>query len=202
MRSGARHPEAPGRTIALVNARRVPAALQETLLSGVNQLVAQSPVCVPRVAPVAAEPAQPATTAADAVTRRAKHQRQAPRPRRGRLSTYRVDRELGRGGMAVVYAGWHEQLDRPVALKVLASHLAGDEHFRARFLREARIASKLHHPNLVRTYDIAELDGSPCIVMELLPGGTLEGRSSRALQPPRSPPASRTRMPRASSTAT
>jgi len=92
------------------------------------------------------------------------------------LSTYRVDREIGRGGMAVVYAGWHEQLERPVALKVLASHLAGDEHFRTRFLREARIASKLHHPNLVRTYDIAELDGSPCIVMELLTGGTLEGR--------------------------
>ena len=77
--------------------------------------------------------------------------------------------------MAVVYAGWHEQLERPVALKVLASHLAGDEQFRTRFLREARIASKLHHPNLVRTYDIAELDGSPCIVMELLTGGTLEG---------------------------
>jgi serine/threonine protein kinase len=92
------------------------------------------------------------------------------------LSTYRVDRELGRGGMAVVYAGWHEQLERPVALKVLAAHLAGDEQFRARFLREARIAAKLHHPNLVRTYDIADLDGSPCIVMELLPGGTLEGR--------------------------
>ena len=91
------------------------------------------------------------------------------------MSTYRVDREIGRGGMAVVYAGWHEQLERPVALKVLASHLAGDEHFRTRFLREARIASKLHHPNLVRTYDIAELDGKPCIVMELLPGGTLEG---------------------------
>src|SRR4051794_23100570 len=78
--------------------------------------------------------------------------------------------------MAVVYAGWHEQLERPVALKVLAAHLAGDEQFRARFLREARIAAKLHHPNLVRTYDIADLDGSPCIVMEFLPGGTLEGR--------------------------
>jgi hypothetical protein len=91
------------------------------------------------------------------------------------MSTYRVERELGRGGMAVVYAGWHEQLDRPVALKVLAPHLAGDEHFRTRFLREARIAAKLHHPNLVRTYDISELDGLPCIVMELLPGGTLEG---------------------------
>jgi len=92
------------------------------------------------------------------------------------LSTYRVDHELGRGGMAVVYSGWHEQLERPVALKVLAEHLAGDPEFRARFLREARIASRLHHPNLVRTFDIAELDGLPCIVMELVTGGTLEGR--------------------------
>jgi serine/threonine protein kinase len=91
------------------------------------------------------------------------------------LSTYRLDREVGRGGMAVVYAGWHEQLDRPVALKVLAEHLAGDAEFRARFLREARIASKLHHPNLVRTYDITEVDEVPCIVMELVSGGTLEG---------------------------
>jgi serine/threonine protein kinase len=77
--------------------------------------------------------------------------------------------------MAVVYAGWHEQLERPVALKVLAEHLAGDPEFRARFLREARIASKLHHPNLVQTYDITEVDGLPCIVMELVTGGTLEG---------------------------
>lgn len=91
------------------------------------------------------------------------------------MSTYRIDKELGRGGMAVVYAGWHEQLDRPVALKVLAEHLAGDPDFRNRFLREARIAARLHHPSLVRTFDIAEVDGQPCIVMELLSGGTLEG---------------------------
>jgi serine/threonine-protein kinase len=93
------------------------------------------------------------------------------------LSTYRIDGEIGRGGMAVVYAGWHEQLERPVALKVLAEHLADDPDFRARFLREARIASKLHHPNLVQTYDITEVDGLPCIVMELVAGGTLEGDS-------------------------
>jgi serine/threonine-protein kinase len=93
------------------------------------------------------------------------------------LSGYRVEHEIGRGGMAVVHAGWHERLERPVALKVLAEHLAGDDEFRRRFLREARIASKLHHPNLVQTYDIAEVDGRPCIVMELLPGGTLEGDS-------------------------
>ena len=91
------------------------------------------------------------------------------------ISTYRVEDELGRGGMAVVYAGWHEQLDRPVALKVLASHLADDPEFRTRFLREARIAARLHHPNLVRTYDVSEVDGRPSIVMELLDGGTLEG---------------------------
>jgi protein kinase-like protein len=91
------------------------------------------------------------------------------------LSSYRIEREIGRGGMAVVFAGWHDQLERPVALKVLADHLADDREFRARFLREARIASKLHHPNLVQTYDITELGGRPCIVMELVDGGTLEG---------------------------
>ncbi|MBA3844215.1 MAG: serine/threonine protein kinase, partial [Actinobacteria bacterium] len=91
------------------------------------------------------------------------------------MSRYRLDKEIGRGGMAVVYAGWHEQLERGVALKVLAEELAGDEELRARFLREARIASRLHHANLVRTFDIAQVDGQPCIVMELLSGGTLEG---------------------------
>jgi hypothetical protein len=91
------------------------------------------------------------------------------------VSAYRVDGEIGRGGMAVVYAGYHEDLDRPVALKVLAEHLADNLEFRARFLREARIAARLHHPHLVRTYDVTEHDGRPCIVMELLLPGTLEG---------------------------
>jgi len=91
------------------------------------------------------------------------------------LTRYRVDRELGRGGMAVVQAGWDLDLERPVALKVLAEHLAGDPEFRTRFLREARIAAGLDHPNLVRTYDVTELDGLPTIVMELVPRGTLQG---------------------------
>src|SRR5437763_7127106 len=93
------------------------------------------------------------------------------------MSGYRLGRELGRGGMAVVYAGWQDELDRPVALKVLAAHLAGDPEFRVRFLREARIAARLDHPHLVRTLDVTEIDGLPCIVMELLPGRTLEGGS-------------------------
>ena len=91
------------------------------------------------------------------------------------MSSYRSEREIGRGGMAVVYAGRHHELERPVALKVLAEHLADDREFRVRFLREARIASRLHHPNLVQTYDITEVDGRPCIVMELVDGGRLEG---------------------------
>jgi len=94
---------------------------------------------------------------------------------------YRLERELGRGGMAVVYAAHDVQMQRRVALKVLAAHLAGDDAFRARFLREARIAGSLSHPNLVRVYDIDDFDGLPCIVMELVEGGTLEGGS---LTPP------------------
>jgi serine/threonine protein kinase len=87
---------------------------------------------------------------------------------------YRIDGELGRGGMAVVYEATDEQLDRKVALKVIASHLAGDADFRTRFLREARIAGGLHHRNVVRVFDITELDGLPCIVMELVEGGPLD----------------------------
>jgi len=88
---------------------------------------------------------------------------------------YELERELGRGGMAVVYAAHDTEMGRRVALKVLAAHLAGDAEFRVRFLREARIAGSLSHPNLVRVYDITEYDGLPCIVMELVEAGTLEG---------------------------
>jgi hypothetical protein len=97
------------------------------------------------------------------------------RATKAEASRYELERELGRGGMAVVYAARDTEIRRRVALKVLAAHLAGDPDFRARFLREARIAGSLSHPNLVRVYDIDEHDGLPCIVMELLEGGTLEG---------------------------
>jgi serine/threonine protein kinase len=87
---------------------------------------------------------------------------------------YEIGIELGRGGMAVVHAGSDAGLERRVALKVLAAHLAGDPAFRQRFLREAKIAGRLLHPNLVRVFDITEVEGLPCIVMELVDGGTLE----------------------------
>jgi eukaryotic-like serine/threonine-protein kinase len=86
---------------------------------------------------------------------------------------YRVVRELGRGGMAAVFLAHDEELGRQVALKLLPGHLADDEAFHARFLREARLAARLSHPNVVRVYDAGEADGRPFIVMEYVPGGSL-----------------------------
>jgi eukaryotic-like serine/threonine-protein kinase len=86
---------------------------------------------------------------------------------------YRVERELGRGGMATVYLAEDEELSRDVAVKVLAEHLAGEEAFRARFVREARLAGRLSHPNVVRVYDAGEADGRPFMVMEYVPGTSL-----------------------------
>jgi eukaryotic-like serine/threonine-protein kinase len=86
---------------------------------------------------------------------------------------YRVERTLGQGGMAVVYLARDGELRRPVAVKVLAEHLAGDESFRRRFLREARLAGRLSHPNIVQVYDAGETEGRPFIVMEYVAGRTL-----------------------------
>jgi serine/threonine protein kinase len=89
---------------------------------------------------------------------------------------YRIERTLGQGGMAVVYLAHDEELQRRVAVKVLADHLAGDDNFRARFLRESKLASRLSHPNVVQVYDAGETDGSPYIIMEYVPGETVAQR--------------------------
>jgi serine/threonine-protein kinase len=86
---------------------------------------------------------------------------------------YRIDRALGHGGMAVVYLAQDQDLRRPVAVKVLAENLTAEVSVRARFLREARLAGRLSHPNVVRVYDAGETDGQPFIVMEYVPGRTL-----------------------------
>ena len=90
---------------------------------------------------------------------------------------YRLERPLGRGGMASVYLAHDVELDRAVAVKLLAESLAGDTAFRKRFLREARLAARLSHPNVVALYDAGDEDGGrPYIVMEYVDGTTLEGR--------------------------
>jgi serine/threonine-protein kinase len=75
--------------------------------------------------------------------------------------------------MAVVYLARDDELERPVAIKVLAGHLANDPVFRDRFIREARLAAGLSHPNVVQIYDAGEDDGHPYIVMEYVDGRSL-----------------------------
>jgi serine/threonine-protein kinase len=92
---------------------------------------------------------------------------------------YRLERTLGRGGMAAVWLGHDEVLDRPVAVKVLADTIASDPEFVARFRREATIAAGLSHPNLVGVYDFSEEGERPYLVMQFVPGEDLAHRLQR-----------------------
>jgi eukaryotic-like serine/threonine-protein kinase len=90
---------------------------------------------------------------------------------------YRVGPVLARGGMSTVYRGTDTRLERPVAIKVMASRFAADPGFLQRFEREARAAARLHHPGVVGVHDQG-VDSSPAgdyvfLVMELVDGGTL-----------------------------
>jgi serine/threonine protein kinase len=84
---------------------------------------------------------------------------------------YRIGRKLGSGGMGEVYQATHLFLGRDVALKTLLPY-AVEEHFR-RLIREARAASSLDHPNIVKVYDVADVDGIAYIAMEYVDGQTL-----------------------------
>jgi serine/threonine protein kinase len=89
------------------------------------------------------------------------------------VSRYTVEKTLGRGGMATVELAHDMELDRRVAVKRLFASLADDAVFRQRFLREARMAAALSHPNLVAVFDVGDEDGLPYIVMEYVDGETL-----------------------------
>jgi eukaryotic-like serine/threonine-protein kinase len=86
---------------------------------------------------------------------------------------YDLVRPLGHGAMATVDLAHDVDLDRPVALKRLAENLARDEDLQRRFLREARLAARLAHPNVVRVFDVGEDAGRPFIAMEFVEGETL-----------------------------
>ena len=90
------------------------------------------------------------------------------------LAGYRVEALIGRGGMGVVYRARDLALDRDVALKLLAPHLADDVSFRERFLTESRVAASLEHPNVVPIHDAGEIDGQLYIVMRLVEGSDLK----------------------------
>jgi serine/threonine protein kinase len=92
---------------------------------------------------------------------------------------YEIVRPLGHGAMALVDLAQDVELGRPVALKRLADNLARDDELHARFLREARLAARLAHPNIVRIYDVGDEDGVPFIAMEYVEGETLAGLLAR-----------------------
>lgn len=83
---------------------------------------------------------------------------------------YRIEKELGRGGMGVVYLARDTQLDRPVALKFLGTLLDASDEYRQRFLREARAAARVSHPNIVSIYDVCDAEGRAYIAMEYIEG--------------------------------
>ena len=84
---------------------------------------------------------------------------------------YRLLRQLGRGGMATVYLAVQESVDREVALKVMSPALLADPNFGERFLREAKIAAKLHHRHVVGIHDVGRAGDYHYIAMEYLGGG-------------------------------
>jgi tetratricopeptide (TPR) repeat protein len=91
----------------------------------------------------------------------------------GTLGDYQLRRELGRGGMGVVYEAWQGSMARPVALKVLPAGIAADSKAVSRFVREAQVAGKLQHPNVVSVFGMGVESGSPYYAMELVGGETL-----------------------------
>jgi serine/threonine-protein kinase len=100
----------------------------------------------------------------------------------GRIGRYQILGELGQGAMGTVYRGRDEMLDRDVAVKVMSKGLA-DPHARERFLKEARAAARLQHPNIVVIYELGEHEGAPFMALELLEGVDLQRAIDGGIRP-------------------
>ena len=95
------------------------------------------------------------------------------------FANYRVESLLGRGGMGVVYLAHDPSLERPVALKLIAPEMVQDEEFRARFLREPKLAASLDHPNVIPIYEAGEHDGQLYLAMRYVKGTDLRAALER-----------------------
>jgi serine/threonine protein kinase/Tfp pilus assembly protein PilF len=95
------------------------------------------------------------------------------------LGDFRILREIGRGGMGIVYEAWQVSLDRRVALKMLPASLVARPKAVERFQREARVAARFHHQNIVEIYGSGIEAGVPYYAMELVDGETLEQIQAR-----------------------
>lgn len=100
-------------------------------------------------------------------------------------SRYRLEEELGRGGMATVWRAHDLRLERPVALKCLTAPLAEDPEYLVRFFAEAQQVARLSHPNVVRVLDFGQGEECPYLVMEYLPGGSLVELTESPVEPER-----------------
>lgn len=92
------------------------------------------------------------------------------------FANYRLDREIGRGGMAVVYAGWDLKLDRPVAIKLINSHYLEAPGYAQRFVQEARAVARWRHDNIIHIYYADDEEGLYYFVMEYIEGVDLRRR--------------------------
>src|SRR5260370_16040679 len=91
----------------------------------------------------------------------------------GKIGKYELHEIIGEGAMGKVYRALDPVLGRNVAIKVMSTSIANDAHLRDRFLREARAAANLQHPNIITIYDFGDTDGYPFIAMEFIQGTDL-----------------------------
>ena len=100
-----------------------------------------------------------------------------------RIPGYTLEDELGSGAMATVYQATQENLERKVALKLMAKHLAVNSEYHERFLNEAKNIAKLNHPNVITIHEVDVYDSHYYIAMEHLGGGTLQERIKQGITP-------------------
>ena len=98
---------------------------------------------------------------------------EAGQPAFQQVGRYQILERIGRGAMATVYKAYDPEINRTLALKFLQPDLCVEEEHRSRFLREAKAAGALSHPNIVTVFDVGEIQGRPYIAMELLEGTPL-----------------------------